>query len=277
VRDCQRHGPQQARRPPLTPDNVAPDLRIRVALGGARTPNLLIRRFLGDRPAPFRSVRDLGLVPLRYPAGSEVSEGCSSVWLPAWLPPDVRCQPEGRLATWARALRELIGAALRAPAEALYLLGSCLDVPPSGSKATRSIGARPATGRTEGHGRHPSYPAACDSPGHSPRVATRSARPLPLAREQPDAHLLIVHPRQPPVKGLASLRPCDLLIRRSGQVVQDRPLRPVRWGDNPGLSIRGRRCLPPRQHVRQQRAWCRFPRDRPHLAGDGPRPVPGRL
>ena len=111
----------------------------------------------------------------------------------------------GRLSTWARALRELIGAALRAPAEALYLLGSCLDVPPSGSKATRSIGARPATGRTEGHGRHPSYPAACDSPGHSPRVATCSARPLPLAREQPDAHLLIVHPRQPPVKGLASL------------------------------------------------------------------------
>ena len=35
------------------------------ALGGTRTPNLLIRRFLCGRPAPFRSVRDLGLVSPR--------------------------------------------------------------------------------------------------------------------------------------------------------------------------------------------------------------------
>jgi hypothetical protein len=124
---------------------------------------------------------------------------------PAYIP---------RLAAWARALRELIGAALRALAEALYLLGSCLDDPPSGSKAARTTGARPGTGRTEGHRRHPSYPASRDSPGHSPRVATRRARPLPLAREQPDVHLLIVHPRRPPVKGPANHSPCDLLIRR---------------------------------------------------------------
>jgi hypothetical protein len=38
VRDCERRGPQQAGRPPLTPENVAFDLRIRGALGGTRTP-----------------------------------------------------------------------------------------------------------------------------------------------------------------------------------------------------------------------------------------------
>jgi len=56
------------------------------ALGGTRTPNLLIRRFLCVRPAPFRTVRDLGHVSLGCPGRSGSSEGCSSVWLPAWLP-----------------------------------------------------------------------------------------------------------------------------------------------------------------------------------------------
>lgn len=131
-----------------------------------------------------------------------------------------------RLAARARALRELIGAALRAAAEALHLLGSCLDAPPRGSKATRgskTARARPGTGRTEGPRRHPAYPAARDSPGHSPRVAARRARTLPLTREQPDAHLLIVHPHQPPVKGPASLRPCDLLIRSKIRAIQISP------------------------------------------------------
>ena len=53
------------------------------ALGGTRTPNLLIRRFLCGHPDPFRSVRDLGLVSLGCPGGSGSSEGCSSAWLPA--------------------------------------------------------------------------------------------------------------------------------------------------------------------------------------------------
>ncbi len=35
------------------------------ALGGTRTPNLLIRRCPYWSPGPFRSVRDLGLVPHR--------------------------------------------------------------------------------------------------------------------------------------------------------------------------------------------------------------------
>ena len=48
-----------------------------------------------------------------------------------------------RLAAWARALREFIGAALRAPEEALYLLGSCLDASPSGSKARRITDGQP--------------------------------------------------------------------------------------------------------------------------------------
>ncbi len=36
----------------------------------------------------------------------------------------------------------------------------------------------------------------------------------------------------------------DHLLRRSGQAVQDRPLRSEGWADIPGLSIRGKRCPP---------------------------------
>ena len=133
------------------------------------------------------------------------------------------CDPGGRLAARARALRELIGAALRAAAEALHLLGSCLDAPPRGSKATRSseaTRARPGTGGARGPRGISAYPAARDSPGHSPRVAARSACALPLAREQPDAHLLIVHPRQPPgQKDQPALRPCDFAVTAT----QDHP------------------------------------------------------
>ena len=46
----------------------------------------LIRRYQRGRPVPFRSVRDLGLVSPGCPHGSGASRGCSSVWLPAWLP-----------------------------------------------------------------------------------------------------------------------------------------------------------------------------------------------
>jgi hypothetical protein len=56
------------------------------ALGGTRTPNLLIRRFQCGRPDPSRSVRDLGLIFPGRPAASGSSEGCASVWLQAWLP-----------------------------------------------------------------------------------------------------------------------------------------------------------------------------------------------
>ncbi len=58
----------------------------RSALGGTRTPNLLIRRFPRGCPGSFRTVRSLRLVSPGCPAESGVSEGCSSVWLPAWLP-----------------------------------------------------------------------------------------------------------------------------------------------------------------------------------------------
>jgi hypothetical protein len=43
----------------------------------------LIRRFLYRRPAPFRTVHDLGLVSSGCPGGSGTPEGCSSPWLPA--------------------------------------------------------------------------------------------------------------------------------------------------------------------------------------------------
>jgi hypothetical protein len=41
------------------------------ALGGTRTPNLLIRSHPYGRSDPFRSVRALGLVPPGCPAGPE--------------------------------------------------------------------------------------------------------------------------------------------------------------------------------------------------------------
>ena len=53
---------------------------------GTRTPSLLTRRYQRRRPDPFRTVRDLGLVFPGCPGGSGRSEGCLSVWLPAWLP-----------------------------------------------------------------------------------------------------------------------------------------------------------------------------------------------
>jgi hypothetical protein len=56
------------------------------ALGGTRTPNLLIRRCPYWRPVPFGTVRDLRLVFFGCSAEYGASEGCSSVWLPAWLP-----------------------------------------------------------------------------------------------------------------------------------------------------------------------------------------------
>jgi len=50
------------------------------ALGGTRTPNLLIRRFRCGRQTPFRPVRELGLVSPGCPGGSGSSEDCSSAW-----------------------------------------------------------------------------------------------------------------------------------------------------------------------------------------------------
>ncbi len=168
------------------------------------------------------------------------------------------CGPGGRLAARARALRELIGAALRAAAEALHLLGSCLDAPPCGSKATRgseAARARPGTGRTEGQRRHPAYPSTRDSPGHSPRVAARSARTLPLAREQPDVHLLIV--------------------TRASRQSKDQP---ANWHARSRLP----RLTPRRPGVRRQEGGTRGLRDRlsharAHPSSSGPLAWPGRL
>ncbi len=56
------------------------------ALGGTRTPNLLIRSSMCGHPDRFRSVRDLGLVPVRCSWPSGIPEGRSPRWLPAWLP-----------------------------------------------------------------------------------------------------------------------------------------------------------------------------------------------
>ena len=56
-------------------------------------PNLLIRRFLCGRPALFRSVHDLGFFSPGCPCWSVGSGSCSSVWLPAWLPPPSHAMP----------------------------------------------------------------------------------------------------------------------------------------------------------------------------------------
>lgn len=53
---------------------------------GRRRQPLLIRRFPRGRPDTFRTVRDLGLVSPGCPGESGISGGCSTVWLPAWLP-----------------------------------------------------------------------------------------------------------------------------------------------------------------------------------------------
>jgi hypothetical protein len=56
-------------------------------------PDLLIRRFLCGHPDPFRTVHDLGLVSSGCPGGSGAPKGCSSPWLPAWLPGDDSVTP----------------------------------------------------------------------------------------------------------------------------------------------------------------------------------------
>ena len=68
------------------------------------------------------------------------------------------------------------------------------------------------------------------------------------------ADTLPVRDRGCPLRLLSSgtQRARDLQIRRSGQVVQDRPLRSVRWADIPELSARDRRCPAAWQQYWQQ-------------------------
>jgi len=67
-------------------------------------------------PDPFRSVRDLGPVPPGCPRGSGASRGCSSVWLPAWLPRPNRRR--GWPAAWKVGLRS--GSACLSAGQPLY-------------------------------------------------------------------------------------------------------------------------------------------------------------
>ena len=65
----------------------------------------------------------------------------------------------------------------------------------------------------------------------------------------------------------------DLLIRRSGQVVQDRPLRSVCWADIPALSAQDRRCPAAWQQYWLQslrsRYWSRLSVFRPDISQVG--------
>ena len=80
---------RRASSEPLRLRERGPDLG---ALGWARPPDLLIRRFQCGRPYPFRLVRDLGFVSPGCPHRFGASRGCSSVWLPAWLPRPTRAR-----------------------------------------------------------------------------------------------------------------------------------------------------------------------------------------
>ena len=62
------------------------------------------------------------------------------------------------------------------------------------------------------------------------------------------------------------------LIRRSGHIVQDRPMWSIRWADIPALSV-GCRCCPPPWQQYWQQSRRGGPPDCPHGTGDGPRPV----
>jgi hypothetical protein len=67
-------------------------------------------------------------------------------------------------------------------------------------------------------------------------------------------------PDRPPDRSCAGHDP---VIRRNGQVVQDRPLRSVRWADIPQLSTGDRRCaggsFPDRWPARRLLWWPDFP------------------
>jgi hypothetical protein len=59
------------------------------ALGGTRNPSLQIRRFLYGHPRPFRSVRDLGIVPGRLSAEVRTSKELFIRLAPRWPRPSV--------------------------------------------------------------------------------------------------------------------------------------------------------------------------------------------
>ena len=61
-----------------------------LAPSACRAEDLLIRRFPRGRPAPFRTVRDLGRAPVGYPQRSGETGSRSSVWLPAGVDLDFR-------------------------------------------------------------------------------------------------------------------------------------------------------------------------------------------
>ena len=93
--------------------------------------------------------------------------------------------------------------------------------------------------------------------------------PLRLPRLNPSRHVSCTNPCTNQLSGqlvpvgqhdrlIPTQRAREHLIRRSGHIVQDRPLRSVCWADIPELSVRVRRCPAAWQQYWQQSLRSRY-------------------
>jgi hypothetical protein len=174
-------------------------------------PNLQIRRFLYRRPAPFGTVHDLGLVSSGCPGGSGAPEGCSSPWLPAWLPADDSVTP------WSSSPSPGLFPAIW-PRPVLF------QAPPPNPIAAEPDGRRVLSrGGVADHEVTPRAPLTGSGCREYSYGGFGGGHP----------HFLLHAP--------------DLLIRRLGQAVQNRPPVATAWADVPGLSSSVGCCLWPWQ------------------------------
>ena len=165
---------------------------------GALNPNLLIRRYPCGRPDPFRSVRDLWLVPGGCPRKSGGSGSRSFVWLPAWLPaahdswPSWRPGPHHHWRTFARCADRAVCSAQTPPPNPTAAEprdGRVLSRPSSRVHEPGNYPGSRCPAVTDGlyrfreshtllrrlRGRTPTLPPACRAAGN-PRIK-RQARP----------------------------------------------------------------------------------------------------
>jgi hypothetical protein len=102
---------------------------------------LVIRRYLGGRPDPFRSVRDLGRAAVGCPCKSGVPKGRSSVWLPARLPAGMSGADKRRHSPGRRTMP---------PRPSSHMTPTTVSTPPASrgrqrARTARARGIRPTT------------------------------------------------------------------------------------------------------------------------------------